>query len=82
VRGLTFEGTTNLLHANTTGLARTSPTPTDLSDTAGFRHHVTSVGTLGNVGRELTSLFLGPVQRPLLLEQESLDNREHATLYA
>ena len=72
-----YEYTREVDDTNSTGLARTSTTPAYLSDSTGLGHHISSVGTLGNVGRELTSLLLGPVDRPLPLEQESLDNREH-----
>jgi hypothetical protein len=63
---------------NPTGLACTSPAPADLSDPTRLGHHISGIGTRSNVYRELTPLFLGPVERPLLLEQESFDYREHS----
>ena len=51
--------------------------PADLSNTARMGHHIAGTGKLGDVCRELASLFLVPVKRPLLLEHGSFNNRKH-----
>ena len=46
------------------------------------RMTVPAFGTKAMNGSEFSALFLGPVQRPELLEQRAFDDGEHAILYS
>lgn len=70
-------GTYEVDHPDATGLATTRPTPAHLANAARARDNNSGVRMFRDECRERTPLLLGPVKRPLLLEQEGLDDREH-----
>lgn len=74
---LTFFRTREIDDPDTPGLPRAGTRPSDLPQSTRPPYHSSRSWVRGKERREFSALFLGPVQRPELLEQRTFDNGEH-----